>query len=395
MENNLDHVPMTALESQLKIYYRMRKKEMAEVFSPEEMLRYYEWMADEHAKRRRTAAGEPKAQAQELVSGGDLHDIAGDLLSDQRRPQAVRRLQSALSSPREIHFFSERQHILLSRFYRYLPPYWTASDFFEILYCVSGSMPVWFDRESFLLTPGQFLIIPPGMRRACTCPNDENIVYFFMMRKDSFQQLFAKSLPAASILTHLFLEATKDQAVSDYLRFSTGRDEHIEQLICQIRRQYKTEGAYSAEIINALTDGLLLMLLQGYEQTAELSKNNSMHFRQEYMAVLKDIQDHFATTNLPELSVRYGYSTRQLIRIISSATGMCFKDLLRKLKMDKAVMYLQDGSLPAAEIAQRVGYENVSSFYRAFGQYYGCTPLEYVQRNHSQGMEQTTDASFI
>jgi YesN/AraC family two-component response regulator len=46
--------------------------------------------------------------------------------------------------------------------------------------------------------------------------------------------------------------------------------------------------------------------------------------------------------------------------------------------MDKAVILLKGTTLSIEEIAAMLGYSNHSNFYKAFKEYYGKTPREYI-----------------
>lgn len=50
-----------------------------------------------------------------------------------------------------------------------------------------------------------------------------------------------------------------------------------------------------------------------------------------------------------------------------------------KLRMEKAASLLGQ-KVPMEAVANEVGYSTVSSFYRAFTKYYGCTPGAYLSR---------------
>lgn len=54
-----------------------------------------------------------------------------------------------------------------------------------------------------------------------------------------------------------------------------------------------------------------------------------------------------------------------------------YAELTHKLRMEKAGRLLHLGTLRPEEIAAATGYSTLSSFYRAFTNYYGCTPGEY------------------
>ncbi len=58
-------------------------------------------------------------------------------------------------------------------------------------------------------------------------------------------------------------------------------------------------------------------------------------------------------------------------------TGLSYVQLINKLRMEKAAQLILRGDLTIGRIAEMTGYSTVSSFYRCFVRYYGCTPVEY------------------
>jgi YesN/AraC family two-component response regulator len=66
-----------------------------------------------------------------------------------------------------------------------------------------------------------------------------------------------------------------------------------------------------------------------------------------------------------------------LSKLIKQSTGFTFQELLQRKRFQKAVMLLLDTDLSVEEIAEAVGYENLSYFYRQFKERYGRTPRKY------------------
>ena len=49
--------------------------------------------------------------------------------------------------------------------------------------------------------------------------------------------------------------------------------------------------------------------------------------------------------------------------------------------MNRACELLQQGSYSPEQIAAMTGYSSLSSFYRAFSEYFGCTPMIWLIQN--------------
>jgi AraC-like DNA-binding protein len=46
--------------------------------------------------------------------------------------------------------------------------------------------------------------------------------------------------------------------------------------------------------------------------------------------------------------------------------------------MERAVLLMKNTTLSIEEISAMLGYSNHSNFYKAFKEYYGVTPREYI-----------------
>lgn len=89
----------------------------------------------------------------------------------------------------------------------------------------------------------------------------------------------------------------------------------------------------------------------------------------------------------PDLSVsfladRLAISTRMLYRRLECVSDVKPQKLIKDVKMAKTERLLLTTKLTIDEIMYKVGYENRSTFYKNFKEYYGMTPKEYRDNAH-------------
>jgi len=73
-----------------------------------------------------------------------------------------------------------------------------------------------------------------------------------------------------------------------------------------------------------------------------------------------------------------GHST--FTKVLKQATGQTFYDYINTIRVQKAARLLRDSDYSLQDIGEKVGYKYRSTFYRAFGNIYNCTPAEYRQK---------------
>lgn len=92
------------------------------------------------------------------------------------------------------------------------------------------------------------------------------------------------------------------------------------------------------------------------------------------LQILKYIERHARTVTLAETADHFGMNPDCLSRLLKRKTGYAFQALVTHQRMLTARHLLTSSSMPVAEIARRVGYDNMAFFYKRFGAEFGCTP---------------------
>ena len=144
--------------------------------------------------------------------------------------------------------------------------------------------------------------------------------------------------------------------------------------------------------INQTTVGLLFLQLANYadkvEQGYAQQQDNHMMAR-----VLEYVETQYQTARLSEIASTLHQPLSTLSKMIKNGSGHTFKELLQRVRLDRAGAYLRDTNLPVTNIIYAVGYDNTSYFHRIFKEAYGMSPKEFSKRN--QGMIENNDAYNI
>lgn len=94
---------------------------------------------------------------------------------------------------------------------------------------------------------------------------------------------------------------------------------------------------------------------------------------------IKDyIASHYAALiSLDTISEMVFLSPSYVSKIFKDETGICLKEYINSVRMDNAKKMLSYPDYAVYQIAERVGYDKVKSFIKAFKKYTGMTPGEY------------------
>ncbi|MGB0497941.1 MAG: AraC family transcriptional regulator [Rubricella sp.] len=99
------------------------------------------------------------------------------------------------------------------------------------------------------------------------------------------------------------------------------------------------------------------------------------------LRVLDHIHDHpDEELSLDRLAEVAALSRFHWSRVFKGVMGRSVTDVVRAVRMHRAAVWLVQTDRPIARIAADVGYPNVPSFIRTFGQAYGMSPARFRER---------------
>lgn len=271
--------------------------------------------------------------------------------------------------------------IAVSRMFRYMPAHWHTNEYIEIYYVFSGLCPLLLEGETIEMQPGTVMILSPFANHATPCYQDDCILFCYLIRSDVFNSVFWNNISSQNLMSEFFYQALNSNTGNQYLRFETGDDPEIRKLLYRSYQEYAGDKNYRFKMLNALMNEFFILLLRDYEDQVMLPTNGSFYWKSGFGEIFTYIQSHSNTVTLKELSQKFSYSERQLIRLIQSCTGRSFTDLIYELRMRNAATLLETTLLSTEQVAQIVGYNNLSSFHRAFVRHYDCSPAKFRKKN--------------
>ncbi|MGG7621267.1 AraC family transcriptional regulator [Bacillus coreaensis] len=274
-------------------------------------------------------------------------------------------------------FKNKEFNIHVSKHDRYTPAFTHKHLFFEILYVYSGHCKQKIMMDTINLNEGDLCILSPGVEHSVEV-FDDSIVINILVRKRTFEGIFSEILEDENILSSFFSKILYTKNYNNYIIFRTNNSTTIRMSIAHLFIEAIEKRKYSNKMLNYVLLILFANLLRGeknmVELPAELRKSN------QYLSdILIFIQNNYKTVTLDELSSKFNFTISHLSRLIKLHTGQNFREMIQKIKLEKAVKLLESSSLKIYEISEQVGYENTTHFIRTFKKIYGISPNQYRQ----------------
>ena len=122
-----------------------------------------------------------------------------------------------------------------------------------------------------------------------------------------------------------------------------------------------------------MTMGLLFAQLMNHTDALQFETRE----QNELVSVLRYIEEHYPDGSLTEIAGSLHYELSSLSRLIRQKTGKTYTELLQEKRLSQAAWLLRNTDKHVDEIANAVGYENLSYFHRLFAARFGQSPRQY------------------
>lgn len=230
---------------------------------------------------------------------------------------------------------------------------WHSHDMHQIEYAVGGVVEVETATTHYLLPPQQAVWIPAGLRHQATMsPRVRSIAVMFDPELVQFHGERAAVLDVSPVIREMIIYAQ---------RWPVGRltDDATAE------RFFETLGGLVLDSIDS--DEALLSLPMSDHPVV----HNAMAFTK---ANLHDV-------TIGEVGRAVSVSDRTLRRLFDEHVGMSWRTYLLQARMLRAMALLASPEQSVQETARAVGFDNGSSFARAFSDFCGQSPSSYRHRS--------------
>lgn len=260
----------------------------------------------------------------------------------------------------------------------YTPAITHDHTFFELTYVYDGYCRQKINGRDVDIRTGDFMVIPPGVRHSISVFN-ESVIIQVPVKTNTLMRIFSNFLTNDNILSMFFINSIYARNVNDYIIFHSGSDYHIKTATLMLLAENINRESYWQNMMVNTAMNIFGLLLRNYEKGAELPSISRKIDAQRF-GLIRFIQDNYTNINLDMIARKFHYTPEYTSKLIKEATGMNYKTILQKVRIERASFLLIDTNLSVQNIGLQVGYENVEHFIRTFKKVNGMTPTEYRKK---------------
>lgn len=247
-----------------------------------------------------------------------------------------------------------------------------------VTFCYAGTFRMQVDGIPTILEAGDCIVADSHVPHSVSETDDDTFAVNIVLNERFFQHKMLSDIHRLGAAFPLEL-VTPGAPHTGWRYYRTRDSEFVRSCIDYILCEHFDEKPGSSDIIDDLAAAMLTQIFRTFEERQEefevqLSQSELMGEIRQY------IGDSYEDGNLGRMAEALGYEASYLSTFIRKATGRTFKQLVNEERMRHAMIFLQSGSEPIADIARKVGISNLTQFYKRFAEYAGCTPKEYRSR---------------
>ncbi len=245
-------------------------------------------------------------------------------------------------------------------------------DYVEIVYMCQGETRHHVNGTEIRLKQGELLMMGQHARQEIEPAGRDDIAVNFIVRPDFLQGILSFLGNEEAPLRSFILSCLSGDTETGYLYFRVADVLPVQNLIENLLWTM-ISGYGNRRGIHRMTLGLLMAeLLEHTENLFLPSAEEGIIIR-----ALRYIEEHYRDGSLTELAGLLPYDVPALCRLIRTKTGMTYTELVQKKRLSQAAWFLTNTGKRVDEIANLVGYENVSYFHRIFSARFSMSPRQY------------------
>lgn len=243
----------------------------------------------------------------------------------------------------------------------------------QIFYFKSGEAKIYINRTAYDLGPSDILLV--NCNELHYGENRSGELRYFVFRID------LRLLSSYRILScgEKYFEYLEKDLILLQNRMT---DPHIagklEQIISECRE--KREG-YELKLLGCVFDllGELFRICKS-RSYSQRSAEILMKKTKRFAVAFQYIEENYARAiSLSEISEQAHMSEGYFCRMFKQSTGRTFVDYLNRLRVEKAVLLLNQGLCNVTEAAMSVGFDDINYFSRVFKKYMKQSPESYIK----------------
>ncbi len=242
-------------------------------------------------------------------------------------------------------------------------------DAYEIYYLQTGSRNYFISDRTYPVTQGDMVLIAPNIIHKTMDTGEEHSRILISFRPD-----YLNMTGSRQIIESVF-------SCSGILSLDFALQEKIEDIYDEMIQEGNTKAlGYEARLQTLLMN--MLVIIARHKEHITPSDDGSTSVNDKVHDIIQYLKNNYQQpVSLQTLSDDFYISRYYLTRVFKKTTGFTILEYVHSLRIVEAQRLLRETDLKIIDVAQRIGFTNVSSFGKVFKALTGQSPLKYRKQH--------------
>ena len=245
-------------------------------------------------------------------------------------------------------------------------------DYVEMVYMCQGETRHTVNGNAITLHQGELLMLGQNAHQSIEAAGERDIAVNFIVRPAFFSGTLPFLGEEETPLRRFVVSCLTGENEAGYLLFHVAELLPVQNLIENLLYTLLEDTPNKRGILQ-MTMGLLFAQLVNHTEALQFETQE----QNEVISVLRYLEENYRDGSLTEIAGQLHYELPSLSRLIRQKTGKNYTELLQEKRLSQAAWLLRNTDKNVDEIANAVGYENLSYFHRLFAARYGLSPKKY------------------
>ena len=251
----------------------------------------------------------------------------------------------------------------------------------HFVYALEGDAIITTEEADILLLQGQTAIFDIGFSHGVKAPEDSDpIIISIVMNKSYLAEMVGAKSHANPLFNEFLSRAFYPGDVHrDYIIFNSEEDVMLRGQFLLAVKEYTYNQPFSLDAVDAYIMQIMVLLMREYSLSFR-NESGAPHLNERAKQILDYIDTNLCDVTLESTARAFHFSPNHLSRLLKEQTGSTFIDLVQKARLREATYYLRMQNLTVTQVANLVGYNNITYFYKLFESKFHVSPNEYRKK---------------
>lgn len=260
-------------------------------------------------------------------------------------------------------------------------------DFVDVLFVVKGNCTCKFYKtdltispESVFLSRHSFCMIPHQVIHSFSPDQGCQILHIFF-KLDSLRSHYSDLISANNTLLLFCSNILYQTHYWNYLYFSVSYTDRLDALLAEMYEEFHHKQIFHQNMLYYSSGMLFTLMERQLLNQISVSPSNPLRLVR-YDQIYSYICDNYSLTSAREIAEYFHISQSYLCKLFHE-NGTTVTTVIQEIRLQHTRSLLEQSDLSIQNIAELVGYHDLTYFIKLFKRYFSITPYQYRKKYQS------------